>query len=105
MPAGSKTDSPLAKAEPISHGGSASGITQLRRGVGGQEPALHQEQLKLERRVSICNRNSSADTKVSEVVGGGGAPGAGVEIPLQPMEKTMLRQTEEGSDRAALVGT
>ncbi|GAB0179709.1 hypothetical protein GRJ2_000436200 [Grus japonensis] len=32
MPAGSKTDLPLAKAKPISHGGSASGITELRRG-------------------------------------------------------------------------
>ncbi|GAB0208170.1 mitochondrial enolase superfamily member 1 [Grus japonensis] len=31
MPAGSKMDSPLAKAEPISDGGSASGITYLRR--------------------------------------------------------------------------
>ncbi|KAK4824794.1 hypothetical protein QYF61_019462 [Mycteria americana] len=35
MPAGSKTDPPLAKAEPISNGGSASGITYLRRGGGG----------------------------------------------------------------------
>ena len=32
MPAGSKTDLPLAKAEPISNGGSASGITYLTRG-------------------------------------------------------------------------
>ena len=32
MPAGSKTDPPLAKAEPISNGGSVSGITDLRRG-------------------------------------------------------------------------
>ena len=31
MPAGSKTDLLLAKAEPISHGGSASGITYLRK--------------------------------------------------------------------------
>ncbi|GAB0207673.1 protein NYNRIN-like [Grus japonensis] len=29
---------------------------------------------------------NSADTKVSEEGGGGGAPGAGAEIPLQPME-------------------
>jgi len=29
---GSKMDPPLAKAEPISDGGSASGITNLRRG-------------------------------------------------------------------------
>ena len=32
MPASSKTDLPLAKAEPISDGGSASGITYLRKG-------------------------------------------------------------------------
>ena len=32
MPAGSKMDPLLAKAEPISNGGSASGITYLRKG-------------------------------------------------------------------------
>jgi len=32
VPAGSKTDPPLAKAKPISEGGSAPGITYLRRG-------------------------------------------------------------------------
>ena len=32
-----------------------------------------------------CERNNSADTKVSEEGGGGGAPGAGAEIPLQPV--------------------
>ena len=31
-------------------------------------------------------RNNSADTKVSAEGGGGGAPGAGAEIPLQPVE-------------------
>ncbi|KAK4832478.1 hypothetical protein QYF61_023525 [Mycteria americana] len=51
MPASSKTDPPLAKAEPISN-----------------------------------------DTKVSEEGGGGGAPGARAEIPLQPMVKPMVRQ-------------
>ncbi|KAK4831753.1 hypothetical protein QYF61_018951 [Mycteria americana] len=45
-----------------------------------------------ERGVRIRERNSSADTKVSEEGGGGGAPGAGAEIPLQPMVKTMVRQ-------------
>jgi len=34
----------------------------------------------------------SADTKVSEEGGGGGASGTEAEIPLQPMEKTMVRQ-------------
>ncbi|GAB0207935.1 tRNA:m(4)X modification enzyme TRM13 [Grus japonensis] len=52
MPASSKMDLPLAKAEPISDG----------------------------------------DTKVSEEGGGGGAPGARAEIPLQRMEKTMVKQ-------------
>ncbi|KAK4823596.1 hypothetical protein QYF61_003796 [Mycteria americana] len=33
-----------------------------------------------------------ADTKVSEEGGAGGAPGAGAEIPLQPVVKTMVRQ-------------
>ncbi|GAB0187945.1 hypothetical protein GRJ2_001259800 [Grus japonensis] len=53
MPAGSKTDLPLAKAEPISNGGSASGVTELRRGE------KNQEQLQPERGVRICERNSS----------------------------------------------
>ena len=39
-----------------------------------------------------CERNNPADPKVSEEGGGGGAPGAGAEIPLQPMGKTMVRQ-------------
>ena len=42
--------------------------------------------------VRICERNNSADTKVSEEGRGGGAPCAGAEIPLQPMVKTMVRQ-------------
>ena len=40
----------------------------------------------------ICERNNSADTEVGEEGGGGGAPGARAEIPLQPMVKTMVRQ-------------
>ncbi|GAB0183371.1 hypothetical protein GRJ2_000802400 [Grus japonensis] len=75
MPAGSKTDPPLA----ISDGGSTSGKN-------------HQEQLQPERGVRICERNDSANTKVSEEGGGGDAPCAGPEIPLQPVEKTMVRQ-------------
>ena len=39
-----------------------------------------------------CEKNNSADTKISEEGGGGGAPGARAEIPLQPMVKTMVRQ-------------
>lgn len=38
-----------------------------------------------------CERRSPTDIKVSgEGEGGGG--GAGVEVPLQPMEKTMAKQ-------------
>jgi len=40
----------------------------------------------------LCKRNNSADTKGSVEGGGGGAPGAGAEIPLQPVMKTMVRQ-------------
>ncbi|GAB0184620.1 hypothetical protein GRJ2_000927300 [Grus japonensis] len=89
MPAGSKTGPPLAKAKPISNGGSTSGITELGKG----KKKKTRDQLQLERGVRICERNNSADTKVSVDGGGGGAPGARAEIPLQPMEKTMVRQT------------
>ncbi|GAB0203037.1 tRNA:m(4)X modification enzyme TRM13 [Grus japonensis] len=57
MPASSKMDPPLAKAEPISDSGSASGITELRKVKKEGEEVLQ------------------------------------AEIPLQPMEKTMVRQT------------
>ena len=40
----------------------------------------------------ICERNNSADTKVSDEGGGGGVPGAGAEVPLQPVGKTMVVQ-------------
>ncbi|GAB0181320.1 hypothetical protein GRJ2_000597300 [Grus japonensis] len=86
MPAGSKTDPTLAKAKPISDGGSASGVIQLRRGK------KHQEQLQPEKGVRTCERNNSSDTKVSEEERGGGVPGTGAEIPLQPTEKTMMKQ-------------
>jgi len=42
--------------------------------------------------VKICESNSSADTKVSEDRGGGGAPGARAEILLQLVKKAMVRQ-------------
>ncbi|GAB0180072.1 cAMP-dependent protein kinase inhibitor alpha [Grus japonensis] len=89
MPASSKMDPLLAKAEIISDGGGTSRITELRR---GKTPAQHQEQLQPERGVRICERNNSADTQVTEEGGAGGAPGTGAEIPLQPLEKTMVRQ-------------
>ena len=49
MQAGSKMDLLLAKAKPISDGGSASGITQFRK---GKNPA--ERQLQWERRVKTC---------------------------------------------------
>ncbi|GAB0209107.1 acid sphingomyelinase-like phosphodiesterase 3b [Grus japonensis] len=90
MPAGSKTDLPLAKAKPISDSGSASGIMYLRR--RGEKKTTEKHQQQPERGVRICERNNSADTKVSEEGEGGGAPGTGAEIPLQPVVKTMVRQ-------------
>ena len=39
-----------------------------------------------------CERNNSADTKVSEERGGGCPPGTREEAPLQPVVKTMVRQ-------------
>jgi len=36
-------------------------------------------------------RNSPAVTRVSAEGGGGGAPDAGAELPLQPMMKTVVR--------------
>jgi len=48
--------------------------------------------LQQERGVRIWERNNSADTKASEEGGGGGAPGAGAEIPLQSMVKIVVRQ-------------
>ncbi|GAB0181312.1 hypothetical protein GRJ2_000596500 [Grus japonensis] len=83
IPAGSKTDPLLAKAKPISNGGSASGIMYLRREKNPTKINCSQR----EEREDVRN---STDTKVSEE--GGGAPGAGAEIPLQLVEKTMVRQ-------------
>ena len=51
-----------------------------------------QQKLQLERRVRTCESNSPADPQVSAEGGGGDAPGAGAEIPLQPVGKTMVRQ-------------
>ena len=45
-----------------------------------------------DRGVRLCERNHSADTKVSEEGVGGGARGTRAEIPLQPAEQTMVRQ-------------
>jgi len=84
--AGSKMGLSLAKPEPISDCGSTSLITYLRRG----KTLLHNSSWS--RGVRICERNSSADTKVSEEGQGGGATGARAEIPLQPVVKTMVTE-------------
>ncbi|GAB0205811.1 hypothetical protein GRJ2_003046700 [Grus japonensis] len=91
MPAGSKMDPLLAKAKPISDSGRASAVTYLRMGGGG-ETKIKQHEFQPERGVRIYERNTSADTKVSAEGEGGSAPGARAEIPLQPLEKTMVRQ-------------
>ena len=39
-------------------------------------------------------RNDPADTKLREEGGGGGAPGARAEIPLQSLEETMAEQVD-----------
>ncbi|GAB0187099.1 epimerase family protein SDR39U1 [Grus japonensis] len=85
MPASSKRDPPLAKAEPISHSGSTSVMTYFKKGKV-KTKNLHNSSWK--RRLRRCERNSPADTQVSAEGGGGG----GAEIPLQPVEKTMVRQ-------------
>ncbi|PKU43793.1 protein pxr1-like [Limosa lapponica baueri] len=81
MPAGSN-DLSLAKAKPISNGGSISVRTYLRRGKNCCATAA-------DRGVRICKRNNSADTKVREEEGEGGAA---AEILPQPVVKTMVRQ-------------
>jgi len=85
IPAISKMDPLLTKAKPISDGGSTSGLKYLRRGKKTLQCNSRQK-----RGVRLCERNSPADTKVSEG-GGEGAPGMRAEIPLQPMMKTMVR--------------
>ena len=64
---GSKSDPPLAKAEPISDAGSASVIDSIFK--KGKKTA---EKPAAERGVG-CERNNHADTEVSEEGGGGGA--------------------------------
>lgn len=68
-------------AEPIRQAGGTSAKTYLRNGKCCT--AL--------RRYEKPVRNSPADTKAREG-GGQGAPGAGADIALQPMEMTMVEQ-------------
>ncbi|KAK4815938.1 hypothetical protein QYF61_010195 [Mycteria americana] len=71
--------------EPFSNTGDDSVITCLRKG----KKTLHSSR---ERGVRIHERNSIADTKGSEEGAGRDVPGAGEGIPLQPMEKIMVKQ-------------
>lgn len=112
VPASSKEDVLLAKAEPNSSGGSASGIT-----LNKWKEVTIQEQLQPERGVRKHERSIPADLRVSAEGGAGGSPGAravisllpmvrqlcpllpmevhsGAEILLQPVEKSMLKQVE-----------
>ncbi|PKU45158.1 protein pxr1-like [Limosa lapponica baueri] len=82
-----RTDPPLAKAKPIS-GGGGTGITYLRKG----KRSLHNSNCSWKRGVRICEKNHSANTEASEEGGGGGAPGAGAEIPLQPVVNTVMSE-------------
>ncbi|KAK4830770.1 hypothetical protein QYF61_013259 [Mycteria americana] len=77
-----RMDSLLAKAKPIGDAGGTSVITYLRKGKNNS----------CERGMRKCERNSPTNTKVSEEGGGAGTPGAGAEIPLQPVEKTVVMQ-------------
>ncbi|KAJ7395427.1 Serine/threonine-protein kinase DCLK1 [Pitangus sulphuratus] len=92
MPAASKTDPPLAKAEPISNSTSPVDKSVQKKGEGWGKGT---QQLQLERGVIVCERNSSADTKISEEGGGGDAPDARAEMPLQPMVKTTSGSHEQ----------
>ena len=94
----------LPEASPISDGANASRLQV--RPTAGQGQAHHlwdkivrmgekvaaQQQLQRDREVRRYESNNSADTQVGAEGGGGGAPGARAEVPLQPMEQTMVRQ-------------
>lgn len=66
MPFSSEVDLQLAKAEPISDGGSDSGVRYLKR---EEKPA----RLQSETGMRICRTNSPADTEVSKERGEGSA--------------------------------
>ncbi|PKU49491.1 protein pxr1-like [Limosa lapponica baueri] len=83
MPAISKVDPAMVKSEPINNSGRAPVTTYLRRGKNCATPAVV-------RRVRICERINSADTKVRRR--GGHGLGTRADIPLQPVVKTMVRQ-------------
>ncbi|KAJ7417633.1 protein pxr1-like [Willisornis vidua] len=80
-------DLTLAKTKSIGGGSNTSVVTFMK-----EKPLLCRGNFA-QRRVKMCERNCSADTKVSEERGGGGAPGTRAEIALQPMRmNTVVRQ-------------
>ena len=85
MPAGSKADLSLVKAETISDGGSASWITYLRRGK--EKPRVTAiaagEMCQNMWEKQLCRHQGQWKWE------GGDAPGAGADILLQPMLSTM----------------
>lgn len=87
IPTSSKMDLPLAKAESISDGSSASELTHLRR---KKMKLLCRRRLQPEKGgVKMCERNKSADT--SQYEGGAeDAAGAGASIPLKYLVQSMV---------------
>jgi len=79
----SPTDPQQGMAKPLSQGGGTLGKACLRKGK-----MLHSSA----KSGYINVRNSYADTKVRKERGGGGAPGTRAEIPLQPLEETIVTQ-------------
>lgn len=85
VPATSRTDLPLAKAEPIREG------SYISNNVFNKEKILlHSCNCTENRGGRIREKNNSSDTKFSGQGGGRGAPGARNEIPLQLMAKILM---------------
>ncbi|GAB0177996.1 AN1-type zinc finger protein 5-like [Grus japonensis] len=87
MPAGSKMDLLLAKAKPISNGGSTSGITELRRG----ETAV-QQQLQPERGVEEVRGTTLQTPRSVKKEGRRLLQAPEQRSPCSPLVKTMVRQ-------------
>lgn len=90
MPDGSKTDLPVAKAKPISNGGSASGIRDLRK--GRKLPCWASCSQKSGRSGREYVRGTALQTLRSVGEEGEEVVQAAEQIPLQPMVKTIMRQ-------------
>ncbi|GAB0208288.1 hypothetical protein GRJ2_003294500 [Grus japonensis] len=94
----------LLEASPVSDRANASRLQDGSAPGQGQANQrlcdnIFKKENKRVKKKSFCNRReeredvrNSADTKVSEEGGGGGAPDTRAKIPLQPVVKTMVRQ-------------